>query len=219
MTRLSDTDRARSLLGMRDAFEGVARWPWMASGMGTDDAHSTSTNQSHHSPQRVVEKVRRSITNSETPQYLPPPAERGIVGRDRVRQRSVGARRSRTAPEPRRTALACAALTKRVLLIAVMALGVVPASAAAALPVFRGSLITPGRSVAGVSIGQSSAKAIRSWGLNNTCQPLTGLMQCVWTSSNGKLGTVTLDFHNGKVDSSASSSAPTAAETRCSEAR
>ncbi len=110
------------------------------------------------------------------------------------------ARRSRTAPEPRRTALACAALTKRVLLIATMALGVVPASAAAALPVFRGSLITPGRSVAGVSIGQSSAKAIKSWGGNNTCQPLTGLMQCVWTSSNGKLGTVTLDFHNGKVD-------------------
>jgi len=80
-----------------------------------------------------------------------------------------------------------------------MALGVVPASASAALPVFRGSLITPGRSVAGVSIGQSSAKAIKSWGGNKTCQPLTGLMQCVWTSNNGKLGTVTLDFHNGKV--------------------
>lgn len=67
MTRLPDSDRARSLLGMRGAFEGVARWPWMASGMGTDEAQSTSTNRSHHSPQRVVEKVGRSITNSETP--------------------------------------------------------------------------------------------------------------------------------------------------------
>jgi hypothetical protein len=67
MTRLPDTDRARSLLGMRGAFEGVARRPWMASGMGTDDARTTSTNQSRHSPQRVVEKVGRSIANSETP--------------------------------------------------------------------------------------------------------------------------------------------------------
>jgi hypothetical protein len=68
MTKLPDTDRARSLLGKRGAFEGVARWPWMASKMGTDDARTTSTNQSRHSPQRVVEKVGRSITNSETPQ-------------------------------------------------------------------------------------------------------------------------------------------------------
>jgi hypothetical protein len=68
MTRPSDTDRARPLLGMRGAFEGVARWPWMASGMGTDDARSTNTNRSRHTPQRVVEKVGRSITNSETPQ-------------------------------------------------------------------------------------------------------------------------------------------------------
>jgi hypothetical protein len=96
-------------------------------------------------------------------------------------------------------ALACAAL-KRVLLTAAVALGVVPASASAALPGFRGSLITPGRSVAGVSIGQSTAKAIKSWGGNKTCQPLTGLTQCVWTSNNGKLGTVTLNFHDGKVD-------------------
>jgi len=68
MTRLPDTDRARPLLGKRGAFEGVARWPWMASEMGTDDAHTPTTNRSHHSAQRVVEKVRRSITNSETPQ-------------------------------------------------------------------------------------------------------------------------------------------------------
>jgi hypothetical protein len=67
MTRLPDTDRARTLLGKRGAFEGVARWPRMASGMGTDEVRSTTTNQPRHTPQRVVEKVRRSITNSETP--------------------------------------------------------------------------------------------------------------------------------------------------------
>jgi len=40
----------------------------MASEMGTDEAHTPTTNRSHHSAQRVVEKVGRSITNSETPQ-------------------------------------------------------------------------------------------------------------------------------------------------------
>ena len=67
MTKPPDTDRARHLLGKRGAFEGVARWPWMASEMGTDEAHTPTTNRSHHSAQRVVETVGRSITNSETP--------------------------------------------------------------------------------------------------------------------------------------------------------
>jgi Transposase IS116/IS110/IS902 family len=70
MTRLPDSERTRSLLGKRGAFEGVARWPWMASGMGTDEAQSTSTNRSRHSPQCVVQKVGRSITNSETHRTL-----------------------------------------------------------------------------------------------------------------------------------------------------
>ena len=68
MTRLPDSDHARLPLGKRGAFEGVARWPWMASGMGTNDARTTTTNRSRHHAQRVVEKVGRSITNSETPQ-------------------------------------------------------------------------------------------------------------------------------------------------------
>ena len=71
MTRLPDTDHARLPLGKRGAFEGVARWPWMAGGMGTDDARATTTNRPHHHAQRVVEKVGRSITNSETPQVVP----------------------------------------------------------------------------------------------------------------------------------------------------
>src|ERR1700752_3856305 len=68
MTRLPDTDRARLPLGKRGAFEGVARWPWMASGMGTDEARTPATNRHRDHSQRVVEKVGRSITNSETPQ-------------------------------------------------------------------------------------------------------------------------------------------------------
>jgi hypothetical protein len=67
MTRLPNTDPARLPLGKRGAFEGVARWPWMASGMGTDDARTPTTNRSRHHAQRVVEKVGRAITNSETP--------------------------------------------------------------------------------------------------------------------------------------------------------
>ena len=71
MTRLPDTDRARLPLGKRGAFEGVARWPWTASGMGTDDARTTTTNQPRYNAQRVVGKVGRSITNSETPHLAP----------------------------------------------------------------------------------------------------------------------------------------------------
>jgi hypothetical protein len=66
MTRLPDTDHARLPLGKRGAFEGVARWPWMASGMGTDEARTPTTNRPRHHAQRVVERVGRSITNSET---------------------------------------------------------------------------------------------------------------------------------------------------------
>ena len=80
MTRLPDTDRARPHLGVRGAFEGVARWPWMASGMGTDEARTPATNRPRHHTQRVVEKVGRSITNSETPQLT----EAGGILRDRL---------------------------------------------------------------------------------------------------------------------------------------
>jgi hypothetical protein len=47
--------------------EGVARRPWMAGGMGTDDARTTATNQACHQPQRWVEKVDSSIKGSDTP--------------------------------------------------------------------------------------------------------------------------------------------------------
>jgi len=67
MTIPESTDRARLLLGKKGAFEGVARRPWTAGGMGTDDARTPTTHWPRHSPQRVVEKCGRSIANSETP--------------------------------------------------------------------------------------------------------------------------------------------------------
>ena len=48
--------------------EGVARRPWMAGGMGTDDARNNHQQPAHHQPQRWVEKCGRSIKGSETPQ-------------------------------------------------------------------------------------------------------------------------------------------------------
>jgi len=71
MTTLQSTDRARLPLGKRGAFEGVARRPWMADGMGTDDAQTPATNRPRHSAQRWVEKVRRSIKGSDTPHHCP----------------------------------------------------------------------------------------------------------------------------------------------------
>jgi hypothetical protein len=71
MTELFTLDSARPGQLRRDGAclrEGVARRPWMAGGMGTDDARSHHQQPARHQPQRVVEKVGRSITNSETPQ-------------------------------------------------------------------------------------------------------------------------------------------------------
>jgi hypothetical protein len=93
MKTLLITDRARLLLGKRGAFEGVARWPWMASRMGTDDARTPTINRPRHHAQRVVEKVRRSITNSETPQTL---ARRGPPAHE-----SDGPKLNPREPEPR----------------------------------------------------------------------------------------------------------------------
>jgi hypothetical protein len=42
MTRLPDTDHAGLPLGKRGAFEGVARWPWMAGGIDPMEEPATS---------------------------------------------------------------------------------------------------------------------------------------------------------------------------------
>jgi putative transposase len=70
MTTLPSIDHAHLPLGKRGAFEGVARRPWMAGGMGTDDAQNPGNHQPHHNPQRWVEKCDRSVANSETPQGM-----------------------------------------------------------------------------------------------------------------------------------------------------
>jgi len=72
MTTRQSTDHACLPLGKRGAFEGVARRPWMAGGMGTDDARTPATNQPRHSPPRWVEKVGRSIKGSDTPHSSQP---------------------------------------------------------------------------------------------------------------------------------------------------
>jgi len=71
--------------------EEVARRPWMAGGMGTDDAQATLTNRPRHQPQRWVEKYGRSIKGRDTPQTRrenPPGAGRDepVQSRDSTRR-------------------------------------------------------------------------------------------------------------------------------------
>ena len=56
MSDLHSIDRVHPPLGKRGAFEGVARRPWMAGGMGMEEARTTATTELRHSPQRWVEK-------------------------------------------------------------------------------------------------------------------------------------------------------------------
>jgi len=52
MTTLVHTERTWLHLGKRGAFEGVVRWPWMANGMGMDEARTTPANEVHDTTQR-----------------------------------------------------------------------------------------------------------------------------------------------------------------------
>ena len=89
MTTLPSIDHAHLPLGKRGAFEGVARWPWMAGGMGTDDAQNPGNHQPHHNPQRWVEKCDRSVANSETPQISRLRSRIGVAGLAHSAGRSV----------------------------------------------------------------------------------------------------------------------------------
>jgi len=67
---LSTTRSARAGLLRRDGAclrEGVARWQGCQRNWARMTPHTTTTNQAHHKALRWVEKVGRSITNSETP--------------------------------------------------------------------------------------------------------------------------------------------------------
>jgi hypothetical protein len=71
----------------------------------------------------------------------------------------------------------------------------------ASLPRFHSTLIVPGRSAGGVSLGESAAKAIKAWGGNSSCVPGPALLSCTWGSdNNGSTGTAELDFVRGKVN-------------------
>jgi hypothetical protein len=75
MTDLLSTDRTRLLpaSGVGGCLrEGVARWHGCRRNWARTTPQTTTTNQPRHQPQRWVEKVGRSITNSETPQPQPP---------------------------------------------------------------------------------------------------------------------------------------------------
>jgi len=70
MTDLPGTDHAGVGLLRRDGAclrEGVARWQRCQRNAARTMARTTTTNEPNHQPQRWVEKVGRSITNSETP--------------------------------------------------------------------------------------------------------------------------------------------------------
>ncbi len=75
MTVAPSTRSARPLVLQRDGAclrEGVARRDGCRRNWARTKPRTTITNRPHHNPERLVEKVGRSITNSETPH---PPAD------------------------------------------------------------------------------------------------------------------------------------------------
>ncbi len=98
-------------------------------------------------------------------------------------------------------------MRKRIVAVAVAFGAVAPAAAlgsagAPKLPHFPSTLIVPGKSAGGVSIGEGAGKAIRAWGGNSSCGPSTTAVECIWGSgANGTDGSISLSFANGKVTS------------------
>ena len=73
MTATETILASRPLLLLRDGGslrEGVARRHGRRRNWARTTPRTTPTNTAHKQPQRWVEKVRRSITNSETPQKI-----------------------------------------------------------------------------------------------------------------------------------------------------
>jgi hypothetical protein len=73
MTVLPFTDRAGLLVLQRERAwlrEGVARWQGCQRNWARTTPPTTPTDRLVHQPQRWVEKVGRSITNSDTPQVF-----------------------------------------------------------------------------------------------------------------------------------------------------
>jgi hypothetical protein len=68
--------------------------------------------------------------------------------------------------------------------LAVLGLCAAPGVAAANLPSPASKLIVPGKSIGGVSLGESYTQAQKAWGITKNCNPMTGC-----TYDGGKNGT------------------------------
>jgi hypothetical protein len=85
----------------------------------------------------------------------------------------------------------------RRLLLAALAVGLLPATASAALPTFTNHKIVLGKSIGGVSVGMTVKQALTRWGANPTCPPQMTDGSCDWTSA--KSGSGSIYFHNGVI--------------------
>jgi hypothetical protein len=97
---------------------------------------------------------------------------------------------------------------KRWVMVGAVACGiVVPASAMGSsspyppLPHFPTKLIVLGKSIAGVTVGERTAKAIKAWGGSSLgCSGTSTPVECIWgNDANGTDGTVSISLANGRV--------------------
>ena len=87
------------------------------------------------------------------------------------------------------------------LLVAVTACALAPATASAALPRPASTAIVPGKSIGGVSIGMTVKRALARWGAGSHCTAATIRRSCTWTGT-GTQGTVSFNVgFTGKVRS------------------
>ena len=82
------------------------------------------------------------------------------------------------------------------LLAAVTACALAPATASAALPRPASTAIVPGRSIGGVSIGMSARRALAAWGPGGHCTAPSGRRSCTWLGARLQ-GTASFDVGAG----------------------
>ena len=82
------------------------------------------------------------------------------------------------------------------LLVAVTACALAPATASAVLPRPASTAILPGRSIGGVSIGMSARRALAAWGPGGHCTAPSGRRSCTWLGARLQ-GTASFDVGAG----------------------
>jgi hypothetical protein len=76
----------------------------------------------------------------------------------------------------------------------------VPLAAAAKLPVAKSHLIAPGKSVGGVKLGMTKAKAVATWGSKPRCvPPVAGVTECFWEPAGVFADGGRIQLRRGKV--------------------